>query len=71
MRPTACTWRRGGPKPGQGTALDGIIRAGDGVIVAEVQFVEKPFANDAAAKSWLAGTEGQALKALLLSISFS
>lgn len=60
----------GAPKPGQGTALDGIIRAGDGVIVADVQFIEKPFANDAAAKSWLAGAEGQALKALLLSISY-
>jgi zona occludens toxin (predicted ATPase) len=61
----------GAPKPGQGSALDGIIRAWDGVIVADVQFIEKPFANDAAAKSWLAGTEGQALKALLLSISYS
>lgn len=60
----------GAPKSGQGTALDGIIRAGDGVIVADVQFIEKPFANDAAAKSWLAGAEGQALKALLLSISY-
>jgi zona occludens toxin (predicted ATPase) len=61
----------GAPTPGQGSALDGIIRAWDGVIVADVQFIEKPFANDAAAKSWLAGTEGQALKALLLSISYS
>jgi hypothetical protein len=61
----------GVPKPGQGSALDGIIRAGDGVILADVKFIEKPFANDAAAKSWLAGAEGQALKALLLSISYS
>jgi hypothetical protein len=60
----------GAPKPGQGAALDGIIRAGDGVILADVKFIEKPFANDAAATSWLAGTEGQALKALLLSISY-
>jgi hypothetical protein len=60
----------GAPKPGEGAALDGIIRAGDGVILADVKFIEKPFANDAAAKSWLAGTEGQALKALLLSISY-
>ena len=60
----------GAPKPGQGSALDGIIRAGDGVILADVKFIEKPFANDAAAKSWLAGAEGQALKALLLSISY-
>jgi hypothetical protein len=61
----------GVPKPGQGSALDGVIRAGDGVILADVKFIEKPFANDAAAKSWLAGAEGQALKALLLSISYS
>jgi hypothetical protein len=60
----------GAPKPGQGAALDGIIRTGDGVILADVKFIEKPFANDAAATSWLAGTEGQALKALLLSISY-
>ena len=61
----------GVPKSGQGSALDGIIRAGDGVILADVKFIEKPFTNDAAAKSWLAGAEGQALKALLLSISYS
>ena len=61
----------GAPKSGQGSALDGIIRTGDGVILADVQFIEKPFANDAAAKLWLAGAEGQALKALLLSISYS
>ncbi|UKA54208.1 hypothetical protein LFT45_21370 [Arthrobacter sp. FW305-BF8] len=60
----------GAPKSGQGSALDGIIRAGDGVILADVKFIENPFANDAAAKSWLAGAEGQALKALLLSISY-
>jgi hypothetical protein len=60
----------GDPKPGQGAALDGIIRAGEGVILADVKFIERPFANDAAAKSWLTGTEGQALKALLLSISY-
>ncbi|RAM37417.1 hypothetical protein [Arthrobacter globiformis] len=61
----------GAPKSGQGNALDGLIRAGDGVILADVKFIEKPFANDAAAKSWLAGAEGQALKALLLSISYT
>jgi hypothetical protein len=60
----------GAPTSGQGTALDGIIRTADGVILADVQFIEKPFANDAAAKSWLTGAEGQALKALLLSITY-
>ncbi len=60
----------GAPQPGDGTALDGIIRVGAGVLVAEVKFIEKPFASDAAARSWLAGVEGQSLKALLLSISY-
>lgn len=61
----------GAPKSGQGSALDGIIRTSDGVILADVQFIEKPFADDTAAKSWLAGAEGQSLKALLLSISYN
>jgi hypothetical protein len=60
----------GAPSSGAEMALDGIIRVGKDVLVAEVQFIEKPFASDAAAKSWLAGAEGQALKALLLSISY-
>lgn len=60
----------GAPPAGKGMALDGIIRVGKDVLVADVQFIEKPFASDAAAKSWLAGAEGQALKALLLSITY-
>lgn len=60
----------GAPQPGDGSALDGIIRVGEGVLVAEVKFIDRPFASDAAAKSWLAGDEGQSLKRLLLSISY-
>ncbi|MBN3496462.1 hypothetical protein [Arthrobacter pascens] len=60
----------GAPPSGADLAQDGIIRVGKDVLVAEVQFIEKPFASDAAAKAWLAGAEGQALKALLLSISY-
>ena len=60
----------GAPPSGADLALDGIIRVGQDVLVAEVQFIEKPFASDAAAKAWLAGAEGQALKTLLLSISY-
>lgn len=52
----------GAPQPGDGTALDGIIRVSAGVVVAEVKFIEKPFENDAAAKSWLAGAEGRSSK---------
>ncbi|WP_457973283.1 hypothetical protein [Arthrobacter sp. D1-17] len=60
----------GAPPSGADLAQDGIIRVGKDVLVAEVQFIEKPFASDAAARAWLAGAEGQALKALLLSISY-
>lgn len=60
----------GAPPSGADLAQDGIIRVGKDVLVAEVEFIEKPFASDAAAKAWLAGAEGQALKALLLSISY-
>lgn len=60
----------GAPQPGGGSALDGIIRVGEGVVVAEVKFIDQPFASDAAAQSWLAGEEGQSLKRLLLSISY-
>ena len=60
----------GAPRPGSGSALDGIIRVGEGVVVAEVKFIDQPFASDAAAKSWLAGDEGQSLKKLLMSIAY-
>lgn len=60
----------GAPQAGKGMALDGIIRIGKEVLVAEAQFIEKPFANDAAAKAWLASAEGQAIKALLLSVTY-
>lgn len=60
----------GAPQAGKGMALDGIIRIGKEVLVAEAQFIEKPFADDAAAKAWLAGAEGQAIKGLLLSVTY-
>ena len=60
----------GAPQPGDGSALDGIIRVGDGVLVAEVKFIDNPFESDAAAKTWLSGAEGRSLKALLLSIDY-
>jgi hypothetical protein len=60
----------GAPIAGAETALDGIIRTAQGVLLADANFIEKPFASDDAAKSWLAGAEGQALKALLLSVSY-
>ena len=60
----------GAPIPGAEMALDGIIRTTQGVLVADVHFIEKPFASDDTAKAWLAGAEGQALKALLLSLSY-
>jgi hypothetical protein len=60
----------GAPPAGNSNALDGIIRIGERVLVADVHFIENPFADDDAAKAWLAGDEGQALKALLLSMSY-
>jgi hypothetical protein len=59
----------GAPAAGNSTALDGIIRVGEDVLVAEAHFT-KPFASDAAAKAWLAGTEGQAFKAIFLSMAY-
>lgn len=61
----------GAPVAGAEMALGGIIRIGERILIADVEFVDNPFANDDAAKAWLAGAEGQALKALLLSISAS
>ena len=59
----------GAPAAGKSTALDGIIRVGEEVLVAEVNF-QNTFDDDDAAKAWLAGAEGQAFKALLLSMSY-
>ncbi len=61
----------GAPPAGDSARMDGIIRIGKEVLVADVKFVEKPFASDEAAKDWLDGAEGQALKALMLSVSYS
>lgn len=61
----------GAPPAGDSARVDGIIRIGKEVLVADVTFIEKPFASDDAAKDWLAGTEGRALKALLLSMSYT
>lgn len=60
----------GAPIAGAEMVLDGIIRTADGVIVADVHFIDSPFADDGQAQAWLAGTEGQALKTLLLSLSY-
>lgn len=61
----------GAPPAGDSARMDGIIRIGKEVLVADVKFIEKPFASDDAAKDWLDGTEGRALKALMLSVSYS
>ncbi len=61
----------GAPPAGDSARMDGIIRIGKEVLVADVKFIEKPFASDDAAKDWLDGAEGRALKALMLSVSYS
>jgi len=60
----------GEPTAGDDSRIDGIIRVGDGVLVADVKFIENPFASDEAAKSWLVSDEGDALKELPLSLSY-
>ena len=60
----------GEPTAGDDSRIDGIIRVGDGVLVADVKFIENPFASDEAAKSWLVSDEGDALKELLLTMSY-
>jgi hypothetical protein len=50
--------------------IDGIIRVGERVLVADVKFIDNPFASDDAAKSWLTTAEGESLKALMLSMSY-
>ena len=61
----------GAPPAGEDSRVEGIIRVGEKVLVADVRFIDKPFSSDEAAKSWLEGAEGKALKALLLSMSYS
>ncbi|MET4592569.1 hypothetical protein [Arthrobacter sp. 754] len=60
----------GAPIAGAEMGLPGLIRIGERVLIAEVTFVDNPFASDDAAKAWLSGTEGQALKTLLMSMSY-
>ncbi|PTT68858.1 hypothetical protein DBR22_05335 [Arthrobacter sp. HMWF013] len=61
----------GAPIAGAEMGLPGLIRIGERILIAEVTFIDNPFASDDAAKAWLAGEEGQALKALMMSISYS
>lgn len=61
----------GAPIAGAEMALGGIIRIGDRILIAEVDFIDNPFASEDAAKSWLAGQEGQSLRTLLMSISYA
>jgi hypothetical protein len=61
----------GAPLAGAEMALGGIIRIGDRILMAEVDFIDNTFASDEAARSWLAGPEGQALRALLMSVSYA
>lgn len=57
---------------GEGMSLDGIIRAGGGVLVAEVVWDSPtPFASEEAAEAWYASQEGQQVRALLTSIAYS
>ncbi|MGX5716125.1 hypothetical protein [Arthrobacter sp. MAHUQ-56] len=58
------------PVSPDGTLQHGLIRLGDRIMTAEVLFTGTPFANDEEAKAWYWGSEGQALKALLMSFTY-
>lgn len=58
------------PVSPDGEVQDGLVMLGDRVLTADVVFTGQPFANDEEAKAWYWGTEGQALKALLMSFSY-
>ena len=57
------------PVSPDGEAQDGLIMLGDRVLTADVVFTGQPFANDEEAKAWYWGAEGQALKAVLMSLA--
>lgn len=58
------------PVSPNGKVQDGLVLLGDRVLSADVLFTGQPFANDDAAKAWYWGTEGKALKAVLMSFSY-
>lgn len=58
------------PVSPDGKVQNGLIVLGDRVLTAEVVFTGQPFANDEEAKAWYWGTEGQTLKAVLMSHSY-
>lgn len=66
---------RMGLTPGLPVAPDGkvqygLIMLGHRMLTADVLFTGTPFANDEEAKAWYWGSEGQALKALLMSFTY-
>ncbi|WP_052690590.1 hypothetical protein [Pseudarthrobacter chlorophenolicus] len=60
----------GAPATGPRDAVKGIILLGDRVLTAEVLFDDQQFPDDKAARAWFAGSQGQALKAILASFTF-
>lgn len=58
------------PVSPDGEVQHGLIMLGDRVLTADVVFTGQPFANDEEAKAWYWGAEGQALKAVLMSLSY-
>jgi len=60
----------GAPATGPRDAVKGIILLGDRVLTAEVLFDDQQFPDDKSARAWFAGSQGQALKAILASFTF-
>ncbi|ACL41691.1 conserved hypothetical protein [Pseudarthrobacter chlorophenolicus A6] len=60
----------GAPATGPRDAVKGIILLGDRVLTAEVLFDDQQFPDDKTARAWFAGSQGQALKAILASFTY-
>ena len=58
------------PVSPEGKVQYGLIMLGHRMLTADVLFTGAPFASDEEAKAWYWGSEGQTLKALLMSFSY-
>ncbi|MHC6594817.1 hypothetical protein [Arthrobacter sp. C152] len=58
------------PVSPEGKVQYGLIMLGHRMLTADVLFTGEPFAGDQEAKAWYWGSDGQALKALLMSFSY-
>ena len=60
----------GSPVSPDGQVQYGLVKIGDRILTADVLFDGQPFADEEAAKAWYWGADGQALKSVLMSLSY-